>query len=274
MESDGEMSPRLATPAAKQRGRSTSSMLAETIHVQFALGAAEVKEFVAKKIRVEASQVGTGDEDANIEDDSPRVYKMALRERLRRARHQTVPVNEARALRRASRLSSSLETCDEKHLGFSPERLAYLREFCAETRATRRTLDLHRPRGEVDLSWENDEILVTDVAKGQTAASSVHDVEPGSSGWMGSAVEGGPSNECTKKSKIGVVWHSLSTSCSRAAQLTTKGLSNVRKKTWFRDASSKDASHSRTKGLRFARWQKRDNVCTHSFAAVVPHQEA
>eukprot|EP00928_Gymnodinium_smaydae_P013734 TRINITY_DN14987_c1_g1_i1.p1 TRINITY_DN14987_c1_g1~~TRINITY_DN14987_c1_g1_i1.p1 ORF type:complete len:245 (-),score=25.62 TRINITY_DN14987_c1_g1_i1:266-1000(-) len=239
-------SPRLGTPAAQERGRRTSSTMGEPLHVRFALDAAEVREFVVKSDDMKASQVNTGYEDTNIGDDSPRVYKRALRERIRAARHQAVPDNEARALRRARCLRRSLETCDEKHLGFSSKRLAYLRDFFAATGATSRTLDLHP------------------------------DIEPEPPGWTGLAVEGGPSYENAKKSKIGVVWRSLSISCSRAAQFTSKGISNVRRKMWCREASSKDAAHGGTQGLSFTRWQKRDNVCAvraHSFASIVPHDE-
>eukprot|EP00928_Gymnodinium_smaydae_P081857 TRINITY_DN6529_c0_g4_i2.p2 TRINITY_DN6529_c0_g4~~TRINITY_DN6529_c0_g4_i2.p2 ORF type:complete len:165 (-),score=25.08 TRINITY_DN6529_c0_g4_i2:78-545(-) len=146
------MSSRSATPARNQGRRRTSSMLDEPAHVRFALGAAEVREFDAKPIRIKASHVGTGREDTSIGDDSPRVYKWALRERVRKARDATVPVNEARALWRAERLRSKLETSDEKHLGVSSKRLALLREFAAATRGTCPTLDLHSPRGEADLS--------------------------------------------------------------------------------------------------------------------------
>eukprot|EP00928_Gymnodinium_smaydae_P008740 TRINITY_DN13204_c0_g1_i1.p1 TRINITY_DN13204_c0_g1~~TRINITY_DN13204_c0_g1_i1.p1 ORF type:complete len:299 (-),score=49.87 TRINITY_DN13204_c0_g1_i1:116-931(-) len=271
MEIDGETCPSPAILAAMKRGRRTSSMFGEQVHVRFTLGAAEVREFGVETPRVEAKEDGTGREDKDSEDDSPRVYKFALGERIRKARRRTVLVNEERAFRRAERLRNTLETSDEKHLGFSSKRLEFLRKFFAAARAMSRT---QSPDGEVDLSWEKDDVFVTDVAKGQAGAPLVPDVEAASPGWFGSADECEPSFENKKKSKLGVAWRSLSTSCTRAAQLTSKGFSNVRKKAWFRDTSSKDASHGGTQGFHFTRGPKRDNLRVHSLASIVPHQEA
>eukprot|EP00928_Gymnodinium_smaydae_P013732 TRINITY_DN14987_c0_g3_i1.p1 TRINITY_DN14987_c0_g3~~TRINITY_DN14987_c0_g3_i1.p1 ORF type:complete len:290 (+),score=50.47 TRINITY_DN14987_c0_g3_i1:77-871(+) len=264
MESDGAVSPCPGFLAGEKRGRRTSSMLDEQTHARFTPGAAEVREYRVETVRVKARQDGTGCEDTDSGDDSPSVYKFALRERIRKARRRTVPVNEDRALWRAERLTSTLETSDEKHMGFSSKRLVHLREFFAEVRATSRA---HPPGGEVDLSWENEEVFVT-------GASSVLGVEAASPGWLESADEGGPSDGRKKKSKIGVAWRSLSSSCTRAAQFTSKGFSNVRRKTWFRDTSSKDASNGGAQWFRITRGPKRDHSRAHSLASIVPHQEA
>eukprot|EP00928_Gymnodinium_smaydae_P081852 TRINITY_DN6529_c0_g1_i4.p1 TRINITY_DN6529_c0_g1~~TRINITY_DN6529_c0_g1_i4.p1 ORF type:complete len:262 (-),score=35.38 TRINITY_DN6529_c0_g1_i4:85-870(-) len=261
MKSDGNTSLRSAIPAANERGRRVSSMSGELALVRFARGGAEVREFDVETTRMEPVQAQTSGEDTCTEDDSPLVYKLAVRERIRKARRQTVPVNEARALWRAERLRSKLETCDEKHLGVPLKRLAYLRRFVAETKVASGTHDQETPHHDVDLSFGNDEVLVTDVGEG-----CVHGVEPGA---------GGPTSEDRKKSKIGVVWRSLSTTCTRAAQFTSKSLSTVRRKTRFQDASSKDASHGGAHKRRFARWPKRDTSRVHpSLASIVPHQDA
>eukprot|EP00928_Gymnodinium_smaydae_P081851 TRINITY_DN6529_c0_g1_i1.p1 TRINITY_DN6529_c0_g1~~TRINITY_DN6529_c0_g1_i1.p1 ORF type:complete len:262 (-),score=39.53 TRINITY_DN6529_c0_g1_i1:85-870(-) len=261
MKSDGNTSLRSAIPAANERGRRVSSMSGELALVRFARGGAEVREFDVETTRMESIRVQTSREDTGARDDSPRVYKLAFRERIRKARRQTVPVNEARALWRAERLRSKLETCDEKHFGVPLKLLAALRRFVAETRVASGTHDKETPHSEVDLSFVNDEAFVIDVGEGW-----VHAFESGA---------GGPTSEDKKKSKIGVAWRSLSTSCTRAAQFTSKSLSIVRRKTWFQNATSEDASHGGAQKLRFARWPKRDTSRVHpSLAPVVPHQDA
>eukprot|EP00928_Gymnodinium_smaydae_P008451 TRINITY_DN13081_c2_g2_i1.p1 TRINITY_DN13081_c2_g2~~TRINITY_DN13081_c2_g2_i1.p1 ORF type:complete len:267 (+),score=26.44 TRINITY_DN13081_c2_g2_i1:76-876(+) len=266
MKSAGAMSPRSVVPAATERGTRTSPTLSEPAHVRFARGAADVMEFGVETTRTEAIQGGTSPEDTGIGGDSPRVYKMALRERIRIARGQTVPVNEAQALWRAERLRSKLETRDEKHLGVPSKRLARLRKIVATTRVSSQTHEQQPPRSEVDLSWENDDAFVTDVAKGQSATSPVHEFEQ---------EPGGPSHENAKKSKIGAVWRSLTTSCTRAAQFTSKSFSNARRNKFFSGASSKDASHGGTQRLSFTRLQKRGTSRVHSsLASIVPHEEA
>eukprot|EP00928_Gymnodinium_smaydae_P013735 TRINITY_DN14987_c2_g1_i1.p1 TRINITY_DN14987_c2_g1~~TRINITY_DN14987_c2_g1_i1.p1 ORF type:complete len:142 (+),score=15.30 TRINITY_DN14987_c2_g1_i1:182-607(+) len=135
------------------------------------------------------------------------------------------------------------------------------------------TLEQNPPRGEVDLSEGNDEVSLTDLPKGQTAAISVDGVESESPGFPGPEVKSETS--CEKpKSKVAVAWRSLSTRCTRAAKFTSKSLSNVRRNAWFQDASSRDASHPGSQRLRFMRWHMRGKTRVHaSFASVVPHEE-